>query len=117
VQADAPDAAFVFADRVVAFDHVARSVYLMCLGKEARGTGEEGGGSEERASQEWFAQVEQSLASDPSAATSPRHTSPSVQDNAEQQPPVPFALQRPYEQYKGALRWPPSIYIYIISSQ
>ncbi|ELR22073.1 glutamine amidotransferase, putative, partial [Acanthamoeba castellanii str. Neff] len=102
-QADAPDAAFVFADRVVAFDHVARSVYVMCLGKEARGTGEEGG-AEERASREWFAQVEQSLASDPSAATSPRHTSPSVQDNAEQQPPVPFALQRPYEQYKDDIR-------------
>jgi hypothetical protein len=89
---------------VVAFDHVARSVYLICLGKEARGAGDEGG-AEERASQEWFAQVEQALAAGPSAATSPSHTSPSVQTgNAGEQPSVPFALQRPYEQYKGALR-------------
>lgn len=50
-QARTPDAAFIFADRLIAFDHLARSTYLLYLGRTENA----------EAARAWFDQTECSL--------------------------------------------------------
>ena len=47
-EAPTPDAAFVFADRLVAFDHLERRTYVLCV-TDPDGAAEGGGGSRRRA--------------------------------------------------------------------
>jgi len=60
---EGPDAAFVFADRLIAVDHRERQVYLVCLGAA-------GGGA---AAEAWFAEVTRAL-SEPDDAPAPAAT-------------------------------------------
>jgi len=90
-QSDAPDAAFLFADRVVVFDHVERTVYLVCLVKK---------GQEEielESCRVWFANVEHSLASASSKAAS--EFPPAVVP--ESKCGLAFALHRSRKCYQG----------------
>jgi para-aminobenzoate synthetase len=50
-QARTPDAAFIFADRLIALDHLTRSTYLLYLGRT----------EDEEAARAWFNQIESSL--------------------------------------------------------
>jgi para-aminobenzoate synthetase len=77
-----PDAAFVFADRLIAFDHVERCTYLLCLHEPGAG----------RLADGWIAETRRRLES-LSAASAPAF-------GVEQgEPPVQFRLARSHEQY------------------
>jgi para-aminobenzoate synthetase len=78
-----PDAAFVFADRLIAFDHLKKRTYLLCLTKS--------GGEEE--ADRWIAETSLSLASSAAA--------PGAAEGewAEQQGPVGLRLSRSHQQY------------------
>jgi para-aminobenzoate synthetase len=78
-----PDAAFVFADRMIAFDHVDRHTYLLCLADPA------GRAEAER----WIAATRRRLASLPSASE-PERPEPAVTPGS-----VRFGLARSYERY------------------
>jgi para-aminobenzoate synthetase len=81
-QSAMPDAAFVFADRLLAFDHLQRRTYVLCL-TGADGDGEEGG-------EGWIAETCLLLASLPAAAEG---------DVDRPQAPVDFRLSRSHERY------------------
>jgi para-aminobenzoate synthetase len=78
-----PDAAFVFADRLIAFDHLERCAYLLCL------TGAEHAEAGER----WLSETGRRLTSLPAIAESdPQgHTAP--------EQPVEFRLSRSHPEY------------------
>jgi hypothetical protein len=88
----------MFADRVLAFDHVTHAVYLLCLGLKPRSKEDEE--TEERASREWFDHIEQRLAAS-DQVTSTKSPAKFISPSAVEHPAIPFTLQRPYEQYKG----------------
>jgi para-aminobenzoate synthetase len=100
-KADTPDAAFMFADRVLAFDHVTHAVYLLCLGLKPRSKEDEE--TEERASREWFDHIEQRLAAS-DQVTSTKSPAKFISPSTVEHPAIPFTLQRPYEQYKGDIK-------------
>jgi len=77
-----PDAAFVFAGRLIAFDHRERCTYVLCLTEP---------GGEEQA-ERWIAETCLRL-----AAPAPSITS--RWDRAGQEQPVDFRLSRSHEQY------------------
>jgi para-aminobenzoate synthetase len=77
-----PDAAFVFADRLIAFDHLERCTYLLCLHEP--GAGRLAGG--------WIAETRRRLES-LSTASAPAF---GVEHG---EPPVQFRLARSHEQY------------------
>jgi para-aminobenzoate synthetase len=77
-----PDAAFVFADRLIAFDHLERCTYVLCVGEP---------GEEEQA-ERWIDQTASRL-----AGLQP--TSTSGCDERERREPVDFRLSRTHEQY------------------
>jgi para-aminobenzoate synthetase len=77
-----PDAAFVFADRLIAFDHLEQCTYVLCIA-EPRGADE---------ADRWIAETSLRLAS-----LAP--LSAPVWDGAELAQPVPFRLSRSHEQY------------------
>jgi para-aminobenzoate synthetase len=77
-----PDAAFVFADRMIAFDHLERCTYVLCVA--------EPGGEQE--AERWIAETSLRLASLSPPSTSER-------DGAASQEPVDFRLSRSHEQY------------------
>ena len=86
-ESDLPDAAFVFTDRMLAFDHAERRTYLLCLA-------EPGGESE---ANEWLAAAAQRLVTLPAPAPSLRIASerrPGEGDDA-----AAFRLARPRERY------------------
>jgi para-aminobenzoate synthetase len=78
---DMPDAAFVFADRLIAFDHLERCTYLLCI------TDEENADDGDR----WISETALRLASLPEVA-------PPGGDGAPGDP-VQFRLSRSHEQY------------------
>jgi para-aminobenzoate synthetase len=78
-----PDAAFVFADRMIAFDHVERCVYVLC----AHAPGEDG------AADSWIAETSVRLAS----LRPPSELEWS--DGAAERDPVEFRLSRSHERY------------------
>jgi len=78
-----PDAAFVFADRMIAFDHAERRTYLLCLAEPA--TAEE--------AERWIAATSRSLAALPAAAAPAREEGVTGEDQVE------FRLARPRERY------------------
>jgi para-aminobenzoate synthetase len=75
-----PDAAFVFADRMIAFDHEQRHTYLLCLGEPGAGEGAEA----------WFDATAVTLAG-LSADVERRREPPTA--------PVEFRLARPRQRY------------------
>jgi para-aminobenzoate synthetase len=78
-----PDAAFVFADRMIAFDHVEECTYVLCL--------LEPGGEEE--AERWIAATCLQLASLPPVAE------PEWAGGAAGREPVEFRLSRPHRRY------------------
>ena len=78
-----PDAAFVFADRLIAFDHVEQRTYVVCLADPHK--------LEE--AERWIAGTSLRLASLP-----PRHD-PEWAATAEAREPVEFHLSRSHQQY------------------
>jgi para-aminobenzoate synthetase len=82
-----PDAAFVFADRLIAFDHDERATYVLCLSGE--GAGEVGAGAR------WIRETSERL-----AALPPIEQPDWEQLTAERgDPPVRFRLNRPHRQH------------------
>jgi para-aminobenzoate synthetase len=81
-QAATADAAFVFADRLVAFDHEDGRTYLLCLA--------EPGGAEE--AERWLAETEDRLATLPPSGGEPT-------DDSAAGEPVEFGLARSRERY------------------
>jgi para-aminobenzoate synthetase len=80
-----PDAAFVFADRLIAFDHLEQCTYVLCV--------TESGHADAAADAErWIAETSLRLASLPA----PRAP---VWDGAELEQPVAFRLSRSHAQY------------------
>ncbi|HTZ87343.1 MAG TPA: aminodeoxychorismate synthase component I [Solirubrobacteraceae bacterium] len=77
-----PDAAFVFADRLIAFDHVEQCTYVLCVAEP---------GSAEEADR-WISETSLRLAS-LAPVTAPEW------DGTELERPVPFHLSRSHEQY------------------
>jgi para-aminobenzoate synthetase len=77
-----PDAAFVFADRLIAFDHVERCTYLLCLHEPSAG----------RLADGWIAETRRRLES-----LSPASARAFAVEQGE--PPVQFRLARSHEQY------------------
>lgn len=84
-QSATPDAAFVFADRLLAFDHLQQHTYVLCL-TGADGDGEEGG-------EDWIADTCLRLASLPPLAE------PAEGEGGEGQEPVDFRLSRSHRRY------------------
>jgi para-aminobenzoate synthetase len=78
-----PDAAFVFAGRMIAFDHVEGCAYVLCLA--------EPGGEEE--AERWIAATSLHLASLPAIGE------PEWADGAAEREPVEFRLSRSHRQY------------------
>jgi para-aminobenzoate synthetase len=78
-----PDAAFVFADRMVAFDHVEECAYVLCLHEPSQG----------EEAERWIAETSVRLASlrPPSE--------PEWADGAADREPVRFRLSRSHERY------------------
>ncbi|HEX7279612.1 MAG TPA: hypothetical protein VF255_08335, partial [Solirubrobacterales bacterium] len=64
-RSDLPDAAFIFADRLIAFDHLESRTYLLCLHRP----------DEEAAADAWIAEVERRLSGRPGEG---RRTLPAV---------------------------------------
>jgi len=82
-----PDAAFVFADRLIAFDHVERATYVLCV------TADEPDGVEE--AERWIRDTSLRLVSLP-----PVEAPDWEQLSAERaDPPVRFSLSRSHERY------------------
>ncbi len=81
-RAGTADAAFLFVDRVVAFDHEDGRTYLLCL--------TESGGVEE--AEQWLAETEHRLAALPASGGEPAGDSAPCE-------PVGFGLARPRERY------------------
>jgi para-aminobenzoate synthetase len=82
-----PDAAFVFADRLIAFDHVERTTYVLALADDSPGTAEE--------AERWIRDTSLRLVSLP-----PVEQPDWERLSAERQdPPVRFALSRSHERY------------------
>jgi para-aminobenzoate synthetase len=77
-----PDAAFVFADRLIAFDHLERCTYVLCV------TEPEGVAEAER----WIAETSLRLASLPPLSAPHR-------EGAGEREPVDFRLSRSHRQY------------------
>jgi len=77
-----PDAAFVFADRLIAFDHLERCTYVLCV--------TEPGGVEE--AERWIAETSVRLASLAPLGAPER-------DGAGQEEPTAFRLSRSHHQY------------------
>jgi len=75
-----PDAAFVFADRLIAFDHLERRTWLLCLAPAGEVAGAE----------RWLDETARHLASLPAVSEPAR---------AEAGEPVAFRLRRPRERY------------------
>jgi para-aminobenzoate synthetase len=78
-----PDAAFVFADRMIAFDHVEECTYVVCLADPA--------GAEE--AERWIAATSLHLASLPPLGE------PGWAEGAGEREPVGFRLSRSHDQY------------------
>lgn len=81
----APDAAFVFADRLIAFDRLEECAYLLCVTE--LGGAEEGEG--------WIEETGQRLAS------LPPFPDPALAESPTEREPVAFRLHRPHERYLG----------------
>jgi para-aminobenzoate synthetase len=77
-----PDAAFVFADRLIAFDHVEQCTYVLCVTEPGRA--EQG--------DRWIAETSLRLASLPPISEPDR-------DGAAAQQPASFSLSRSHQQY------------------
>lgn len=73
-----PDAAFVFADRLIAFDHVEHATYVLCV-SDADGADE---------GRRWVAETRERLV-----------TLPPIDEPARDDAPVAFRLGRSHEQY------------------
>ena len=82
-QATTPDAAFVFADRLIAFDHLEQATYVLCLTDAAN---EEDG-------ERWIRETSLRLAALPPV------TDPDWEEQAWDSQPVAFTLSRSHEQY------------------
>ncbi|NLT07198.1 MAG: aminodeoxychorismate synthase component I [Solirubrobacterales bacterium] len=82
-RSDMPDAAFLFADRLIAFDHVERCTYLVCV------TDADHAADAER----WIAETALRLASLPPV------TEPAWGERDSDRPPVDFRLSRSHRQY------------------
>jgi len=82
-QATTPDAAFVFADRLIAFDHLEQATYVLCLTDAAN---EEDG-------ERWIRETSLRLAALPPV------TDPDWEEQACDSQPVAFTLSRSHEQY------------------
>jgi para-aminobenzoate synthetase len=82
-QSPQPDAAFVFADRMIAFDHVERCTYVVCLADPA----------EAEDAERWISATSLRLASLPPL------DEPDWADGAGDREPVGFRLSRSHEQY------------------
>ena len=82
-QATTPDAAFVFADRLVAFDHLEKATYVLCLTDAAN---EEDG-------ERWIRETSLRLAALPPV------TDPDWEEQAWDSQPVALTLSRSQEQY------------------
>jgi para-aminobenzoate synthetase len=82
-RAPTPDAAFLFADRLIAFDHLERCTYLLCL-SERNGLGEGEG---------WIGEISRRL-----DCLAPLSESDLGRDSPEGMP-VHFDLRRPHEKY------------------
>jgi para-aminobenzoate synthetase len=82
-QSDMPDAAFVFADRLIVFDHLERCTYVLCVTDPD--TAEEG--------ERWISETSLRLASLPEVAA------PDWEQLALDREPVEFRLSRSHEQY------------------
>ena len=78
-----PDAAFVFADRLIAFDHLEQCTYVLCVT-------EPGGASE---GERWIAETSLRLASLPPLSA------PEWDRGRRRSEPVDFRLSRSHEQY------------------
>ena len=100
-----PDAAFVFADRLLAFDHQEGHVYLLCLCEEGGDEGADddfGGNAASLAADEWLAVTASRLAglgeSAPLGGTGEDSTEPPRCCDGESSPVVPQPT-RSHEQY------------------
>jgi para-aminobenzoate synthetase len=82
-QATTPDAAFVFADRLIAFDHLEQATYVLCLTDAAN---DEDG-------ERWIRETSLRLAALPPV------TDPDWEGQAWDSRPVAFTLSRSHEQY------------------
>jgi para-aminobenzoate synthetase len=82
-EAATPDAAFVFADRLVAFDHLEQATYVLCLTDPA---GEADG-------ERWVRETSLRLAALPPV------TDPDWEQLSQDSRPVAFTLSRSHEQY------------------
>jgi para-aminobenzoate synthetase len=84
-----PDAALIFAGRMIAFDHVEKRAYLLCLAAP--------GGEEE--AERWLAGTSEALAALPDLVPSSRDAATSGQVTAERDSGGEFRLARPRERY------------------
>jgi para-aminobenzoate synthetase len=93
-----PDAAFVFADRLIAFDHAEKRTYLLCLVEPGV----------EREADEWLAATSQTLRSLPAGAPFlpyGKETRPGGASDGDEGKPTegeeapPLRLARPHERY------------------
>jgi len=82
-QATTPDAAFVFADRLIAFDHLERATYVLCLTDAAT----------EADGERWIRETSLRLAALPPVAD------PDWEELARDSEQVAFTLSRSHEQY------------------
>jgi para-aminobenzoate synthetase len=80
-----PDAAFVFADRLIAFDHVEKATYLLCLTDAAHAA----------QGVRWLRRTRKRLAALPAL---------DLPAPAPHQPPLEFHLSRSYEHYLDDIR-------------
>ena len=82
-EATTPDAAFIFADRLVAFDHLEQATYVLCLTDPAN----------EADGERWIRETALRLAALPPV------TDPDWEQLSRDSEPVAFTLSRPHERY------------------
>jgi para-aminobenzoate synthetase len=82
-EATTPDAAFVFADRLIAFDHLEQATYVLCLTDPAH----------EVAADRWIRETSLRLAALPPVGD------PDWEELSQVSEPVAFTLSRSHEQY------------------
>lgn len=75
-----PDSIFLFADRIIVFDHLDQSVYLVCLSRVG----------EENAADNWFCEIEARIRA---------ANEPALRPSGQIKTPLLFNLEQPRDQY------------------
>ena len=82
-----PDAAFIYADRLVVFDHLDKSIYLTCLARRT-------GGVTEKDAREWIAEMSASILR--LQVRTQQHSETAPDDNINRQPATSSATPSPH---------------------